>query len=167
LLDTLKDRGIQPSSFNTGFLDDDAIIKAGQSICDEVRRGGPLYDPVPVIKILYKLSDESSRAFYKASRDNLCPDVPAYVPSPLTRPTPNTIPGQGDFPVGIEVQPGTYVSKPLKAGTTCIWLRLRDTNNNRASVIDSGDEGLAVKVTILPTDVAFKSAGCETWRKVG
>ena len=167
LLDTLKEHGIQPSSdAGTGYLDDNAIIKAGQVICDSVRRGGAMYDPVPLIKLLYKLSDESSRAFYKASRDNLCPDVPAYVPSPLTRPTPNTIPGQGTFPVGIEVQPGTYVSQPLATGKTCIWLRLRDERNNRASVINEGSEVGSVTVTILPTDVAFESSGCETWRKI-
>lgn len=169
LLETLKDHGIELNSYppGTGFLDDDATIKAGRGICDVVRNKGPLYDPVPVIKVLYKLSDESSRAFYKASRDNLCPDVAAYVPSPLTRPTPDTIPGMGTFSVGIEVQPGIYVSRPLPPGTSCVWLRLRDTNNKRDSVIDSGQDGFATRVTILPTDVAFESAGCETWQKIG
>jgi Protein of unknown function (DUF732) len=173
-LKTLTGAGIQlrDSSSATGYRDDASAVQYGQGICDLVRRKGPFYDPVPVIQLDNthldnKMSEESARIVYTAARENLCPDVAAYEPTATPSPTANTIPGEGRFRVGAEVQPGTYISQPVVTGQVCVWSRSRDVSASADAVIDQGVEGGSVQVTILPTDVVFGTTNCQTWRKVG
>jgi hypothetical protein len=88
-------------------------------------------------------------------------------PALSNRPTADTIPGDGQFVVGSEIRPGKYASEPLVLGQVCVWARLRGLNESRESVIAEGVESGPVRVTIEPTDAAFHSTSCQTWRKVG
>lgn len=169
-LDTLNSHGIKlrASFTETGYRDDDQTIKYGQGLCDLGRRKGPQYNPVPVIQADDKmLSEESARIVYKAALDNLCPDVAAFDPSLAPHPTADTIPGNGQFPVGGSVRPGTYISQPAMAGQVCVWGRNRDMGGSPGSTIAEGVESAPITVTILPTDGAFTSVNCQDWRRVG
>lgn len=169
-LDTLASHGIKlrSSASETGYRDDAATITYGQSLCDLGRRKGPGYDPAPVMQLDDKqLSEESARIVYKAALDNLCPEVAAFDPSLAPHPTADTIPGNGQFPVGGSVRPGTYVSQPPAPGQLCVWGRTRDMSGSRGSTIAEGVESGPVTVTILRTDGGFTSSNCQEWRKVG
>ncbi|BBZ40184.1 hypothetical protein MCNS_32470 [Mycobacterium conspicuum] len=87
-------------------------------------------------------------------------------PALSDRPTADTIPGDGKFVVGSEIRPGKYASEPPALGQSCVWARLRSLNESRESTIAEGVETGPVRVTIEPTDVAFHSSNCQTWRKV-
>lgn len=76
-----------------------------------------------------------------------------------------SFPAQKLFRVGVDIQPGTYVSQPMKAGSICIWVRSASLDPD-GPAIDSGAVTELVRVTIEPTDVAFTSSLCQTWHKV-
>ena len=70
-----------------------------------------------------------------------------------------TIPGSGTYVVGVDIQPGTYVSS--NPGY-CSWYRLSSLSGD--SIIDSDNTSSGKQyVTIAPTDVAFKTVSCSTW----
>jgi hypothetical protein len=56
--------------------------------------------------------------------ENFCPDVAPYEPTATPRPTADTIPGEGKFRVGSDVQPGKYISQPVVAGQLHLPLSL-------------------------------------------
>lgn len=73
--------------------------------------------------------------------------------------------GDGVYLVGAEVLPGTYETRNA-AGGPCVWSRLsgfKGTDFERKATVVS--EGAAF-VTLLASDVGFRSAGCETWRRL-
>jgi hypothetical protein len=78
-----------------------------------------------------------------------------------------TIPGEGTFRVGADIQAGTYLSSPANADQHCYWYRLRDLSGTSSGQIASGYTLGQVYVTISSTDAAFKTEGCQTWQKVG
>jgi hypothetical protein len=86
--------------------------------------------------------------------------------APSDRPTADSIPGDGKFAVGSEIQPGKYASEPTVLGQICNWARLRSLDETRESTIAEGAESGPVRVTIEPTDAAFSSTNCQTWHKV-
>ena len=76
----------------------------------------------------------------------------------------NTIPGDGVYLVGTDVQPGTYVSN---SPGYCSWYRLSSLNGESNNIIDSDNSASGKQyVTIKPTDVAFKTLSCSTWSRV-
>ena len=85
----------------------------------------------------------------------------------LTSALPDQLPqaefGDGIYLVGAEVLPGTYETRNAEGGP-CIWSRLsgfKGTDFERiATVVSDG----AAFVTVLDSDVGFRSTGCETWR---
>lgn len=74
----------------------------------------------------------------------------------------STIPGDGVFLVGDDVQPGTYRSEPGVWG--CYWARLSGTSGEFHDIITNGfvDDGQAL-ITVSETDVAFETSGCGEW----
>lgn len=85
--------------------------------------------------------------------------------APPAPPEPGTIPGDGTFLVGTDVEPGTYRSS---GGDSygCYYARLSDTTGNFDAIITNGiGDGQSI-VTIEPTDAAFETSGCGTWEKV-
>ena len=70
--------------------------------------------------------------------------------------------GTGAYLVGDAVAPGTYLS-PGPTTASCHWERLRGASSSEDDVIAEADVSGQAIVEILPTDVAFKSAGCDVW----
>jgi hypothetical protein len=95
--------------------------------------------------------------------NNVLSAEPTIPPGPLS-----TI-GNGTSLVGTEIRPGTYRT----AGPTpsiirlCVWQRLRDTSGELSAVMASDVSSGPAVVTISAADTAFKSTGCQTWRKIG
>ncbi|WP_264033202.1 hypothetical protein [Mycobacterium riyadhense] len=75
---------------------------------------------------------------------------------------PSTIPGNGTFRMGVDIQPGTYRSE---GGDSCYWERLRGLSGNVADIIANGAGYGPQVVTIAPTDAAFKTQQCAPWTR--
>jgi hypothetical protein len=73
--------------------------------------------------------------------------------------------GDGVYLVGSQVPPGTY-STPLTQTDACVWARLSDATGSASSIIQGGSLAGPQSVTILPSDVAFKTVGCR-WHSSG
>ena len=72
------------------------------------------------------------------------------------------MPGDGTFQVGVDVQPGTYVSKA--PDQNCYWARLTG-GDGIGSIIDNGNSSGQVVVTIRKSDKFFESNGCSDWTR--
>lgn len=90
------------------------------------------------------------------------PTSSAAAPSSSTTTTQpvRTIPGDGTFRMGVDLQAGTYRSQ---GGPSCYWERLRGFGGQTADIIANGAGILAQTVTIAPTDAGFRSQGCSPW----
>src|SRR5258707_130686 len=74
-----------------------------------------------------------------------------------------TIPGDGTYLVGVDIQPGTYVSD---SPGYCSWYRLSSLSGG-SNIIDSDNTASGKEyVTIAPTDVAFKTLSSSAWSPV-
>jgi hypothetical protein len=49
----------------------------------------------------------------------------------------------------------------------CSWKRLKDTSGEFSSIIAANIAQGPTTITIKPTDGAFESRGCATWKKIG
>lgn len=86
-------------------------------------------------------------------------------PQPATdAPTAQSIPGDGAFMVGSEVQPGTYRSSKARE-PYCYWSTHQD-DTTKVSSVGSSYHGEPTLMTIKPTDVEMESHGCATWTRV-
>ncbi|GAB3587033.1 hypothetical protein [Calidifontibacter terrae] len=74
-----------------------------------------------------------------------------------------TIPGDGTFQVGVDVQPGRYVSTTPDSGN-CYWARMSGPDGFDDIIDNNNSSGQSV-VTIKATDKYFESSGCNTWTK--
>ncbi|WP_328966274.1 hypothetical protein [Streptomyces sp. NBC_00239] len=104
--------------------------------------------------------------------------VPASEDPPPSRTTPEAngiakttakeIPGDGTFLVGREVRPGTYRSTGPASGTAvdCYWARLKGTTGDVGEIIANHAGKGPATVTILDTDKAFQTSGCQTWKQI-
>lgn len=72
----------------------------------------------------------------------------------------NTIPGDGTFIVGEDIQPGTYETE---GSEYCYWERLSGTSGTMDDVIANGVPTGPAIVTISPSDEAFSTEGCSGW----
>lgn len=73
----------------------------------------------------------------------------------------NSIPGDGTFVVGKDVQPGRYQST---GNTSCYWARL---NANGDDIIDNDISSGSSVVTVAASDGLIKTSGCNTFTKIG
>lgn len=96
-----------------------------------------------------------------------------------SRPAPpaTPIPGQitaGAWRVGADVAPGTYITTgavPERDGRDgyCMWSRHSSTAGGPMDdiIASDGDYGTQqMLVTINPSDVLFRTDGCNTWEKI-
>ncbi|MER7112303.1 hypothetical protein [Streptomyces sp. NPDC000229] len=99
-------------------------------------------------------------------------EVPSPAPTPpeatgTAKATAQEIPGDGTFLVGQEVRPGTYRSAgPADALTDCYWARLKGTTGDFSQIIANGAGKGPATVTVLATDKAFQTSGCQTWKRL-
>lgn len=78
----------------------------------------------------------------------------------------NTIPGDGVFEVGVDIQPGTYKSAgPVDTDWGGYWARLSGTSGEFDDIIANGNPTGPVTVTIADSDVAFETTGMKEWVK--
>ncbi|MEU9782292.1 hypothetical protein AB0H92_15240 [Streptomyces phaeochromogenes] len=73
--------------------------------------------------------------------------------------------GDGDFEVGTDVKPGTY----LTTGNTdslCYWERAKDASGEMDSILANDNVSGTSYVTIPAGDKLFKSSGCRDWEAV-
>lgn len=93
--------------------------------------------------------------------------APASTPVGTTsaRPSvaPGTIPGAGLFEVGVDVQPGTYVSEN-PPGSSCYVARLGKRDAPDSLITNYLAKG-RMTVTVLPTDAFVETRDCATWTK--
>jgi hypothetical protein len=72
--------------------------------------------------------------------------------------------GDGDFRVGVDIQPGTYQAS---GGSDCYWARLSGFSGSLDDIIENGIGVPHPIVTIEPSDVGFQSDMCVGWAKIG
>jgi hypothetical protein len=74
----------------------------------------------------------------------------------------NTIPGDGIFAVGSDIEPATYKSSGMSG---CYWSRLSTLDT--WDIIDNGNTDGPVVLQVLSSDAAVELSGCADFRKVG
>ncbi|MFW6205115.1 MAG: hypothetical protein ACOC96_09095 [Actinomycetota bacterium] len=72
-----------------------------------------------------------------------------------------TIPGDGVFLVGDDIEPGTY--RGDGSSGTCYWARLSGTSGDLDDIIANDLPQGPTVVTIAESDVAFETVGCADW----
>lgn len=86
-----------------------------------------------------------------------------------TPPPPKTSFGDGTWRVGTDVAAGQY--RVAAADDYCVWYRLNkmSSGTDAGAIIEWGwaDAGTPALTTISPSDAAFQSIGCGTWRNIG
>lgn len=82
-------------------------------------------------------------------------------PTTTTSSGPKTDFGDGDWLVGQQVKPGTYVTT---GGSLCYWERQKNLSGNFGAILANANIVGPDIVTILSTDKGFKTQGCGTWK---
>lgn len=84
-------------------------------------------------------------------------------PPPTTAAGPKTTFGNGQYRVGTDIAPGTYVAP---GGRACYWERQSTFGGSGVRDIIANDlsSGGQVLVTIEESDKGFKTSGCGTWQ---
>jgi len=77
----------------------------------------------------------------------------------VTSAGPAPIDRDGTFAVGTEILPGIYSSPGPLAGETCYWRRVGAEDTTVENALTKQPQ----TVQIDPTDVAFKTSGCQGW----
>jgi hypothetical protein len=78
-----------------------------------------------------------------------------------------SVPGDGEYNVGTDMQPGTYRTKGPADGTPeCYWERDKDSSGSFNSIIANDNLAGSGLVTVAKGEI-FKSQGCQTWTKTG
>lgn len=74
-----------------------------------------------------------------------------------------SIPGDGMFVVGVDIQPGTY----HQTGSGCYWERDRAATGSLLDIIVNDYTSGPSYVTIESTDAVFATTRCSTFTRVG
>jgi hypothetical protein len=82
--------------------------------------------------------------------------VTAPAPAPAT-----AMAGEGTYEVGVDVQPGTYISAPT-SDNNCYWARMKAGDGQDNIIANNNTTGSAV-VVIRASDKFFTSSGCSDW----
>jgi hypothetical protein len=106
-----------------------------------------------------KLRDEKGKVAAERQRlDRLTNEVSGA----RTAAAKNTIPGNGTFQVGADINPGTYRAE---AEPGCYWARLSSLDTS--DIIDNDNADGPVVIEILPSDKAFQAKDCADFHKSG
>ncbi len=76
----------------------------------------------------------------------------------------STVPGDGLFLVGSDIEPGVYKADPSPSDN-CYFARLSSTDTG--DIIDNGNTSGPVVITVRRSDKALQLNGCAAFRKVG
>jgi len=121
------------------------------------------------IAVLRGLADESKKRESElaaaeatlATRSAALDAREAAIKSTETTVAANTIPGDGTFVVGSDVQPGLYKSE---GGSRCYWSRMNAAGDD---TIDNYFGAGPAVLTIQSTDGLIKTSHCAPFTKVG
>jgi hypothetical protein len=83
------------------------------------------------------------------------PAPPQATPAPAQPAT--SIPGDGTYRVGVDIEPGVYRSQ---GGGSCYWTRLSGLSGSFNDIIANNGQAGPQVVQIAPTDAAFETARC-------
>lgn len=89
--------------------------------------------------------------------------APAVTVTPPAPAPESVIGGDGLYQVGVDIMPGTYVSRPSPDGN-CYYARLKGSDSMN-DIIDNGNSSGQVVIVIKKTDKFFESTGCSDWTK--
>lgn len=78
-------------------------------------------------------------------------------------PPQSAIPGDGTFEVGVDIEPGTYVSEAPSSGS-CYWARLSSSTGS-SNIIDNNISAGQSIVTLSASDAFFETGRCDGWTK--
>jgi len=86
-------------------------------------------------------------------------------PTPAIRaaeapPAPGVIDRDGLYTVGTQIVPGVYTSAGPAEGTKCYWKRV----GHGDAILENALTAQPQVVQIEPTDIAFKTRGCQPWQ---
>jgi len=87
------------------------------------------------------------------------PPAPEATHQAATSAGPAPMDADGTFAVGSEVPPGVYRSPGPVAGETCYWRRIGAEDATVENALTKQPQ----TVQIDPSDVAFKTNGCQAW----
>ena len=121
-----------------------------------VREGGAWHPVMRDEQLANFAAAEQEVAQYEAEPSS-APGEPAPEPEESGA---GTIPGDGTFLVGEDIQPGTYRTDGEEG---CYWARLSDASGELESIIANGNPQGPTTVTISTSDAAFETNGCSGW----
>ncbi|MCX5409304.1 hypothetical protein OHA37_36300 [Streptomyces sp. NBC_00335] len=96
--------------------------------------------------------------------------TPTPTPSTVEKAPAGEIPGDGTYVVGKDIRPGTYRTAGAEeddAFPNCYWARLSGTSGELKEIIANDNSEGPTTVTISAADKAFKTTGCQTWKRTG
>lgn len=71
--------------------------------------------------------------------------------------------GDGEFVVGIHIEPGIYTASGAEDGGRCLWKRLVDFTGQPSDIVALHNVVGKTIARITPEDAGFESYGCGTW----
>ena len=77
-----------------------------------------------------------------------------------------TVPGDGRFRVGSDIQPGVYQAEASGTGN-CYWARLSSDTGDIGEIINNGNTSGPVTITVGAGDAMLELSGCSEFHKVG
>ncbi len=89
-----------------------------------------------------------------------------FVPVAIASPQ-QSISGDGTYRVGVDIQPGVYVSAGGTGGYACVWFRHSTLGADPSDIIDSNASQGQQIVTIARTDATFETSSCKPWALSG
>lgn len=90
-------------------------------------------------------------------------------PSATEKAPAGEFPGDGTYVVGKDIKSGTYRTDGAEDGgfPNCYWARLSGTSGEFKEIIANENSKGPTTVTIFAGDKAFKTTGCQTWKRTG
>lgn len=89
------------------------------------------------------------------------PEAPASASEEAGGGSSGSVPGDGTYEVGVDIQPGRYTSATPESGN-CYWARLNGSDGIDGIIANNNSSGQSV-VTIRASDKYFESSGCSEW----
>lgn len=78
----------------------------------------------------------------------------------------NTIPGDGIFIVGQDIDPGLYKADPSPSGS-CYYARLSGMGGGIDDIIANGNVSGPLSISVSSSDAALELSGCADFHKIG
>lgn len=123
-----------------------ALVVAGLSTSSALAGADPDPEPLPA----EPLPSVEAAPPAEAAPAESAPVAPASV-----------IDADGTYSVGVDIVAGTYSTPGPVEGDACYWKRISATGG---TIIDNAMSLKPQIVRIEPTDLAFKSNGCQPWQ---